>query len=108
LSIPELKAEWIGGNIVLDGLPNISLLPPRTLLMFEGGVTIRVDGDNGPCGVAGRSIAAQLDGREDIEFEFPKVAKHRRGLVGWVEKTGTINPGEQVTALIWEQWIYPD
>lgn len=108
MNIPELKPEWIGGNIVLDGIPHLSLLPARTLLMFEGGVTIRVDGDNGPCGIAGRSIAAQFDGREDIEFEFPKVAKHRRGLVGWVERAGTINPGEEVTALVWEQWIYPD
>ena len=108
MNIDQLKPEWIGGNVVLSGIPNLSLLPPRTLLMFEGGVTIRVDGDNGPCRIAGRSIAAQFDGREDLEFSFPKVAKHRRGLVGWVEIPGVIKPGEGVTARIWEQWIYPD
>lgn len=108
MNIPELKPEWIGGNIVLSGIPHLSLLPPRTLLMFEGGVTVRVDGDNGPCGIAGRSIAGNFDGREDIEFAFPKVAKHKRGLVGWVEKPGTIKCGEAVTARIWEQWIYPE
>lgn len=107
LSIPELKPEWIGGNIVLSGVPHLSLLPPRTQLFFEGGVTIRIDGDNGPCGIAGRSIAAQFDGREDLEFAFPKVAKHRRGLVGWIEKDGVIAVGEAVTVRIWEQWIYP-
>jgi len=108
MNIEQLKPEWIGGNIVLSGIANMSLLPPRTLLMFEGGVTIRVDGDNGPCRIAGRAIAAQFDGREDLEFAFPKVAKHRRGLVGWVERAGVITPGEGVTARIWEQWIYPD
>lgn len=107
LRIPELKSEWIGGNIVLTGIPHLSLLPPRTQLFFEGGVTIRIDGDNGPCAISGRSIAAQFDGREDIEFAFPKVAKHRRGIVGWVEKEGRISVGETVTARIWESWIYP-
>jgi hypothetical protein len=106
MQIDALKPEWIGANLVLSGIPNLSLLPPRTLLIFEGGVTIRVDGDNGPCRVAGRSIAEQFEGREDLEFAFPKVAKHRRGLVGWVEVPGTIEAGEKVTARIWEQWIY--
>lgn len=107
MDIDELKPEWIGGNVVLSGIPHLSLLPPRTMLIFDGGVTIRIDGDNGPCRISGRSIAAQFDGREDLEFAFPKQAKHRRGLVGWVERTGTIKPGEGVTARIWEQWIYP-
>lgn len=107
LSIPELKPEWIGGNIVLSGIPHLSLLPPRTQLFFEGGVTLRIDGDNAPCGVSGRSIAGHFDGREDLEFAFPKAAKHRRGIVGWVEKDGVIAVGESVTARIWEQWIYP-
>lgn len=107
MGIDGVKPEWIGGNIVLSGIPHLSLVPPRTLLMFEGGVTIRVDGDNGPCRLSGASIAAQFDGREDLEFAFPKMAKHRRGLVGWVEIPGVIKPGESVVARIWEQWIYP-
>ncbi len=107
LGIDELKPEWIGGNMVLDGIAHLSLLPPRTLLMFEGGVTIRVDGGRGPCRYAGRSIADQFEGRDDLEFAFPKLAKHRRGLVGWVEVPGVIKPGEGVTARIWEQCIYP-
>ncbi len=107
MNIPHLKPEWIGGNIVISGIPHFSLLPPRTLLIFDGGVTIRIDGDNGPCRLSGRSIAAQFDGREDLEMAFPKVARHRRGLVGWVEREGIIRPGESLTAIIWEQCIYP-
>ena len=106
LRIDELKPGWIGGNLLLEGIPHLSLLPARTILFFEGGVSIRVDGDNGPCRISGRSIAAQFDGREDIEFEFPTVARHRRGLVGWVERPGTIEAGEGLTARIWKQWIY--
>ena len=107
LQLDRLAAEWIGGNIVLSGVPHLSLIPPRTLLMFEGGVTIRIDGDNGPCRKSGASIASHVEGRGDIEFGFVKAAKRKRGLLGWVERAGTIAMGEAVTLRIWEQWIYP-
>lgn len=107
LEIDELNPGWIGGNIVIEGIPHFSLLPARTILFFEGGVSIRIDGDNGPCRIAGRSIADHVPGRDDLELAFPKLARHKRGLVGWVEREGRIEPGEQVTARIWEQWIYP-
>ena len=107
LRLDHLAAEWIGGNILLAGVPHLSLIPPRTLLMFEGGVTIRIDGDNGPCRKSGAAIASHFEGRDDIEFGFVKAAKRKRGLLGWVERAGTIAMGEAVTLRIWEQWIYP-
>lgn len=107
LELDEIKPQWLGGNISLSGIAHLSLLPPRTLLMFEGGVTVRIDGDRGPCKIAGRGLADQFKDREDLVFAFPKIAKYRRGLVGWVEVPGTIKPGENVSARIWEQCIYP-
>ncbi|MEP0944667.1 MAG: molybdenum cofactor sulfurase [Rhizobiaceae bacterium] len=106
LDIPELKTEWIGGNLLLQGIPKLTRLPPRTVLFFDGGATIRIDGDNLPCRVAGRSIAAQFDGREDLEMAFPKQSNGLRGLVAWVEKEGTISTGEAFEARIPPQWIY--
>ncbi|WP_417670002.1 MOSC domain-containing protein [Roseibium sp.] len=106
MELDRLEPEWIGGNIVLDGLPNLSLVPPRTRLVFEGGAVIRVDGDNAPCRAAGRSIADQFPDREGLDLLFPKVARRLRGLVGYVEKPGSIEVGEAVTAMIGEQWIY--
>lgn len=109
MDIPELKTEWIGGNILVSGLPSFSLLPSRTRLVFEGGAVIRVDGDNAPCRVAGSAIAENYLQRGDLDLLFPKVARHLRGLVGYVEKPGQIKPGEAITAFIPEQWIYkPD
>jgi len=107
LRIDRLLPEWIGGNLLLEGVPRLSLVPARTLLMFDGGVTIRIDGDNGPCRKSGAAIVRHLPERPDIEFGFVKAAKRRRGLLGWVEKPGTIARGEGVTLRIWEQWIYP-
>jgi len=106
MDIPELKPEWIGGNMLLDGIDNLTRLPPRTGLFFDGGVTIRIDGDNLPCRDSGRSIVAQFENRDDIEFEFPKQSRDLRGLVGWVEKEGVIASGEGFEARIPPQWIY--
>lgn len=106
LDLPELKAEWIGGNLLVDGIEAFTMLPPRTMLFFEGGVTIKIDGDNAPCRSAGRSIAQHVGDRPDIELAFAQQAQRLRGLVGWVEKEGTISNGERFEARIPEQWIY--
>jgi len=107
LDIEKIEPEWLGCNICVSGIAHLSLLPPRTILMFEGGVSIRIDGDRGPCKIAGRALVNQFEGRQDLEFAFVKKAKHRRGLVGWVEVPGTIKAGEKLVARIWEQIIYP-
>ena len=106
LDIPELKPEWIGGNLLIDGIARLTLLPPRTLLMFDGGVTLRIDGDNTPCRLSGRSVAGRFAGRGDLEFGFVQKARRRRGLVAWVEKLGRIEVGEAFEARLPEQWIY--
>ncbi|MGI9357485.1 MAG: MOSC domain-containing protein [Rhizobiaceae bacterium] len=106
LDLRELKSEWIGGNLLVDGIEALTMLPPRTLLFFKDGVTIKIDGDNAPCRDAGRSIARHVGDRPDIDLAFPQQAKHLRGLVGWVEKEGTISAGERFEARIPEQRIY--
>lgn len=106
LEIPEIKPEWIGGNILVEGIPNFTHLPPRTLLFFPGGLTLKIDGDNSPCRRAGKSIAKHFEGRGDIETGFVKAARHRRGLVAWVEKPGRISVGESFEARLPEQWLY--
>ena len=58
---------------------------------------VKVDAQNGPCRIAGKSIAEHA-GMPDVTagaLLFPKAAKRLRGLVGWVEKPGTIDGGEE-------------
>lgn len=106
LGLARLDPEWIGGNILVEGIPQLTWLPPRTLLFFENGVTLKVDGDNGPCRFAGRAVAEHSGGGTDVELGFVQAARKRRGLVAWVEKPGTIAAGERFEARIPEQWIY--
>ena len=108
MGLAEIKPEWIGANLVIEGVPNLSMLPAGTQLFFKGGVTIKVDAQNGPCRIAGRSIA-EYAGMADVEagaLLFPKAAKRLRGVVAWVEKPGTISLGEEISARVPEQWIY--
>lgn len=108
MGLAEIKPEWIGANLVIEGVPHLSMLPAGTLLFFKGGVTIKVDAQNGPCRISGRSIAENA-GMADVEagaLLFPKAAKRLRGLVAWVEKPGTIRAGEEISVRVPEQWIY--
>src|SRR5690606_9211711 len=104
--LPRIEAEWIGGNILLEGLPRLSRVPPRTRLVFAGGAVLRVDGDNMPCRISGASIAEHYPDREGIDLLFPKTARRRRGLVAYVERPGVTRPGGAVTAHIPEHWLY--
>lgn len=108
IGITEVRPEWLGANLLIEGVPHLSMLPSGTLMFFRGGVTLKVDKQNGPCAIAGRSIAehAKMPDHEAGALLFPKVAKRLRGLVAWVEKPGRIVPGEEVSVRVPEQWIY--
>jgi hypothetical protein len=107
MGLEVLKPEWMGANLVVSGIPRFSMLPPRTILMFEGGVTLRVDGQNAPCRQAGKAIAkgAGVADEEGVALAFKDAAKRARGLVAWVEVPGVIRQGEAVSVRIPEQWI---
>ena len=108
MGIAEVRPEWIGANLLLAGVERLSMLPSGTMLFFKGGVTLKIDAQNGPCRLSGRSIAENA-GMADVQagaLMFPKVAKRLRGLVAWVEKPGRVVRGEEVSVRVPEQWIY--
>jgi hypothetical protein len=106
MELPALPAEWIGANLLLEGVANLSFLPPGTRLMFEGGAALVVEGINAPCRDAGRSIARHTGGRSEFELLFPKVARDLRGVVASVERAGVVATGSAVQVRIPEQRLY--
>ncbi|MBZ9765933.1 MOSC domain-containing protein [Mesorhizobium sp. CA6] len=108
MGIEQIKPEWIGANLVVEGVPHLSMLPAGSLMFFKGGVTLKVDGQNKPCRFAGQSIAEHVGAadQEATALLFPKEAKRLRGLVAWVEKPGVIRAGEEISIRVPEQWIY--
>lgn len=105
LDLPGLDPAWYGANLVVEGIAGLSWLPRGTRIAFEGGASILIFDQNAPCRVTGRAIAAAT-GRPDVELAFPKTARRLRGLIGWVDRPGTVAPGEGFVAHVPEQWIY--
>lgn len=108
LAIPLLQPEWIGGNLLIEGLPGFSALAPGSRLAFgggwqgkgrfDGGAILRVEGYNLPCRQAGRALAG-FCGEPALEFAFVKQAAELRGLVLSVDREGDIAPGDAVVVI---------
>ena len=96
LDVPELQAAWVGANMLVSGIPDLTQLPSGSRFYFEGGVGLVVEGENLPCSTAGGAVQEQYPEREGLASQFPKKAIGKRGLVGWVEKPGSIRVGETV------------
>lgn len=96
LGVPEVRAEWLGANLELSGVPALTLLAPRTRLVFSSGAVLTVEGENMPCRGPGRAIQQAL-GIRGIETRFPKAALHLRGIVATVERPGEIAERDAVS-----------
>jgi hypothetical protein len=95
MDLPEVRAEWLGANVLTEDIPNLSLLPPGTHFFFDGGVVLVITAENMPCKNPGGVIQTAY-GRERLQELFPNQAKHLRGLVANVEKPGMIRQGETI------------
>lgn len=96
LGVPEVKAEWLGANLALRGLPALSQISHGSRLRFEQGVVIVIEDENKPCRTPGEVLAEEFPGKDDLAARFAKEALGLRGLVGWVEAPGQLRVGEQV------------
>lgn len=106
LNIQSVDPGLIGGNFLIEGVPNFSKIPPRTQLFFPSGAVIRIDGYNAPCSIAGESLQSGEKDRDDIKHGFVKAAMETRGLVGWVEVPGRVAVDDEVKIRIWPQELY--
>jgi len=96
LGIRPIEPEWLGANLLLEGVPELSLLPCGTRLRCAAGVVFVVQAENMPCLGPGRVLAGQL-GRPELAQGFPRAALHLRGVVAVVEHAGTLRAGEAVS-----------
>jgi hypothetical protein len=104
LEVGEVDAQSIGGNLVVEGIPRLSMLPRGTRLAI-GQAALHVDDQNAPCRIAGRSLARHLE-RPEIELAFAREARRLRGVVSAVDRAGEIAVGDEIVAHLPEQWIY--
>ncbi|MDQ1306009.1 MAG: hypothetical protein QG671_1841 [Actinomycetota bacterium] len=93
LGIDGLAPGVIADNIALTGIDNLTALPRMTRLEFESGAVLMTGGENTPCVIAGRMVAARY-GTEPTAF--PKAAIRLRGITAWVDRPGRISVGDAV------------
>ena len=105
LNISEIKPEWMCANLLLQGIPNLTQLPPSTRLIFSQGAVVVIYLENLPCGNVGGIIQRRY-GRPGLSEQFVKVCLHKRGLLACVERAGIIAAGDTFRAEIPEQVVY--
>lgn len=103
MGIPEMKAEWLGANIVTKGIPDLTMLTPSTRMQFPSGATIVVDMENLPCRQVADVVSRYYP---DTKESVVKSAMHRRGLTAWVEREGVITAGDDIVLWVPQQRLY--
>lgn len=104
MGVPEIEPEWVGASIVLEGLPDLTLIPPSSRLIFDGGASLLVDMENAPCTVVARELERHQPGKEK---SYRAAAMHHRGVIACVERPGSIGLRERARLHVPPQRLYP-
>ena len=95
---------WVGANVVLSGIPSLTILPPGTRLQLPDGGTFVVDMENGPCKFPGEIIDRQHPG---LGKSYPVAAYGKRGFTAFVEREGKVHLGDRVEVFYPHQELHP-
>jgi len=90
MQLDTLAPEWVGANLVVEGLHGFSKIPPSSRLIAENGTSLVVDMENAPCRFPGEIIEQHKPG---FGKKFPKAVLGRRGVTLWVERQGALAIG---------------
>lgn len=96
----RLDPAWVGASLVIEGLPDLSHLPPSSRLQGPDGVTLVVDMINHPCTQTGKSVERYLPGKGKL---YKPAAMGKRGVTAWVERPGRLLLGDPLTLFIPDQ-----
>ncbi len=105
MGVPYILPEWLGANILVRGIPDLTHVPPTSTLHFPEDAALVVYKMNKPCRTPGRVILAQFPQVETAEA-FVSHAKELRGLLAWVERPGRIRAGDAIRVEVPAQVIY--
>ncbi len=98
LGVSEVDPALLGANVVVAGLPQLSLMDPASRLLLPSGATIFITEQNAPCRHPAEKLA-RAHGMPQLVASFARAAIGRRGLVALVEREGAIKVGDAVRHL---------
>lgn len=104
MGLDDFNPEWIGANMVLSGIPDLTHLPPASRLQAGNGCTLTLDLENGPCNWPGKVID---EDRPGFGKSFRTAARDRRGVLAWVERAGSLQLGDDLRLFVPDQraWV---
>ena len=102
LGLDAVDPAWLGATMVIEGIADLSHLPPSSRLQFggHGAPTITVDVNNRPCHLPAPVIEAARPGHGR---GFKAAAAGLRGITAWVERAGEVAVGQPVRLFVPDQ-----
>jgi hypothetical protein len=93
MGLEVMDYAWVGASLVLEGIPDLTHLPPSSRLQGPDGVTLVVDMENLPCQEPAVTIEKALPGQGK---GFKRAAEGKRGVTAWVEREGVLRLGDEM------------
>ncbi|WP_137111503.1 MOSC domain-containing protein [Rhodobacter sp. SY28-1] len=93
MGLARMDYAWVGASLVLEGIPDLTHLPPSSRLQGPDGVTLVVDMENLPCQEPAVTIEKALPGQGK---GFKRAAEGKRGITAWIEREGVLRLGDVV------------
>ncbi|MEM0923975.1 MAG: MOSC domain-containing protein [Pseudomonadota bacterium] len=104
LGLERLAPDLLGASMVISGVPDFTLIPPASRLIFESGAALTVDTENAPCRYPADMIEEAHPGHGK---GFVKAATHKRGVTAWVERPGRIEIGARARLHVPPRRLHP-
>ena len=103
MGLDTLEPSLLGATMVIEGIPDLTHLPPSSRLQFASGATFVVDVANRPCVLPAKPIEAAHQG---FGAKFKPAGKGKRGIVGWIELGGEVKLGDEVRLFTPDQPVW--
>lgn len=103
MGLAAIDPIWLGATLVIEGIPEFTLVPPSSRLQGPDGVTLVVDMENRPCHLPAREIEAAHPGKGKA---FKAAAWNMRGVTAWVERPGRLGLGDRLRLHIPDQPVW--
>lgn len=94
LGLELIQPEWLGANLLVRGLPELSTMPAGSRLVIPGGLGLVCEMENFPCRFPGEVLQKLHPEIPGLVKGFIREAYGRRGICASVERPGTIRPGD--------------
>lgn len=104
MGLDVIDPVWLGATLVIEGIPDFTLVPPSSRLQGPDGVTLVIDMENRPCHLPAREIENVHPGKGKA---FKTAAANRRGVTAWVERPGRLGVGDTLRLHVPDQPVWP-